>query len=118
MSTQEDKNALLLEVKRDLEFYKEAIQTVSEEIMTNDISKYPVFIAHTTEVALGRKILDAEELEGKWDISASLLEEFVAKSLISDEKLKDFKEAFKNPKTHMCVFLAHQNGGNFIFYPY
>lgn len=118
MSSKEDNSALLLEVKRDLEFYKEAIQTVAEEIMENDISKYPLFIAHKAEIALGRKILDAEELEAKWDISASLLEEFVAKGLVDQEKLPAFKEAFKDPKTYMCVFLAYESGGNFIFYPY
>jgi len=114
----EDKNAMLLELKRDLEFYKEAIQTVADEILNNDVSKYPVFIAHKTEVAMGRKILDAEELEAKWDISASLLEEFVAKGLILEDKLEDFKQAYKDPAQNMCVFVASENSGNFIFFPY
>jgi len=113
-----DKNALLMELKRDLEFYKEAIQTVAREVINNEVSKYPVFIAHKNEVALGRKILDAEELEAKWDISASLLEEFVAKGIIVDEKLDNFKQAFKDPEHHMCVFVAAEESGNFIFFPY
>jgi len=114
----QDKNALLLELKRDLEFYKEAIQTVALEIIENDVSKYPVFIAHKSPVDLGRKILDAEELEAKWDISASLLEEFVAKGLILEDKISDFTKAFKSPKTHMCVFMASEQTGSFVFFPY
>ncbi|MBI1184361.1 hypothetical protein GC194_08825 [bacterium] len=114
----DQKNELLLELKRDLEFYKEAIQTIAYEIIDNDVSKYPVFVAHKTEVDLGRKILDAEELEAKWDINASILEEFVAKGLIPEEKTKSFTAAFKNPKTHMCVFVADERSGNFVFFPY
>ena len=113
-----EKNELLLELKKDLEFYKDAIKTVSEEIVSNDVSFFPVFVAHKGEIDLGRKILDAEELEAKWDISASLLEEFVAKELVNEDKIDDFKQAFKDPKTHMCVFAAHKEFGNFIFLPY
>lgn len=115
---EQDKNALLLELKVDLEFYKDAIKTVSEEIVKADVSFFPIFIAHKTEIDLGRKILDAEELEAKWDISASLLEEFVAKGFFEEEKLEDFKNAFKDPKTHMCVFAADEKSGHFIFLPY
>ena len=113
-----ENNDILLDVKKDLEFYKDAIQTISKEIIDNEVSKYPVFIAHKEVVDLGRPILDAQEFEANWNISASLLEEFVAKDLITDEKLDQFKNAFKNPQTHCCVFVADKLSGNFLFYPF
>ncbi|MCB0737416.1 MAG: hypothetical protein KDC92_07875 [Bacteroidetes bacterium] len=113
-----DNSAQLFEIKRDLEFFKEAIQTVSDEILDNEVSNYPIFVAHKGPVELGRLILPAEQYESKWSISASLLEEFVNKGLIKDERLEDFKRAFKDPKSQMCVFAAGEGLSNFLFFPY
>ena len=113
-----EKEAKLLELKQDLEFYKDAIKTIANEIIDNEVSHFPVFIAHKEPIELGRKVLDAEEFEAKWDISASLLEEFVAKGLVEEDKLDEFKAAFKDAKIHMCVFAADTEIGNFIFLPY
>ena len=117
MSTEQN-NPQLFEVKRDLEFFKEAIQTVANEILQNEVSSYPIFVAHKQPVALGRLVLPAEQYESKWSISASLLEEFVNKDLITEEKLEDFKTAFKDPKSQMCVFVVGEELNNFVFYPY
>lgn len=114
----EEQSAQLLDVKRDLDFFKEAIKTVADEILKNDVSKYPIFVAHKEEVSLGRLVLPAEQYESKWSISASLLEEFVNKGLIADEKLDEFQTAFKDPESQMCVFVTGEGLNNFLFYPY
>lgn len=116
--TEEKHKAELLELKQDLDFYREAIQEVASEVMKQDVSKYPIFIAHKEPINLGRPILKAEEFEAKWDISASLLEEFVAKDIIKENKVNDFREIFKDPEDHMCVFAVSRTGGQFVFFPY
>jgi hypothetical protein len=108
----------LLELKVDLEYYKETLQAIAQEVIKFEVSKYPVFVAHKEEIDLGSKVLDAEEWEAKWDISASHLEEFVAKGLIESEKIDAFKKAYKDPHTHMCVFAFMGESGHFVFLPY
>ena len=109
---------VLLSARQDLKFYKEAIQEVSKEIISNDVSRYPIFILHKKPVNLGRLILEAEAFEAKWNVSASLLEEFVAKELILNDKLKEFQNAFKDPEEYLCAFIAADGAGHFVFLPY
>lgn len=118
MNNKQEKEALLLELKRDLDFYKEAIKTVAEEVLKNDVSHYPIFIAHKEPINLGRQILSAEEHEAKWDISASVAEEFITKGIVKEDKTEEFKQIYKDPESHMCVFVADKSLSNFVFFPY
>ena len=87
----------LVSLKKDLDFYKEAIKEVSEEIISEGLSEYPVFIAHQHEVSLGELILDKKELGTSWSIHASTLEEFVERGVIGEERKARFIKHYKNP---------------------
>lgn len=118
MSELEDHSKTLFEVKRDLAFLKDYIKTIATEVLDQDISKYPLFIAHKEPIELGRLALASAQFETKWNISASLLEELVNKSLINDEKLDEFKMAYKDPYVYMCVMVVGEGLQHFLFYPY
>ncbi len=70
---------LLNSLKADMILYKAAIKEVADDIIKEGFSKYPVFVAHQHEVALGEVILDRDDLNTQWTINATALEELVEK---------------------------------------
>lgn len=109
---------LLSALKPDLEFYSDSIQEVALDIVKNDISKYPIFIAHMGKLGIGELILNKDELNTNWNIQASNLEEFIQLKIVGEEKVADFKKSYKDPSTQMCVFLFTQEGASFLYFPY
>ncbi len=112
------KESPLINLKKDLEFYKETLREVGVEIMVEGLSAYPIFVAHQHEVALGEMILDRNELGTNWSIQASTLEEFVEKGIIQHSKKEMFIQSFKPADDFMCVFAIVPEGANFVYYPY
>lgn len=118
MMTKKPSHPLLDTLKSDLRFYNDALKEVSADIITEDISKYPVFVAHRHRVKLGEMILDKDELERQWSINATTLEDLVIAGVVQPDKVQLFKETYKDPKRFMCIFLVWEKGGNFIWVPY
>ncbi len=87
-----------------------------DSIIDQEVSKYPIFVAHQHEVEIGISILD-EDKSGKWKVHASTLEEFVSKQIIEVDKVDSFKTIYKSPKSHCCVFVLSELGAKFIFLP-
>lgn len=108
----------LKSLKKDLDFYRASIQEVAADIIAEGLSEYPIFVAHQHEVNLGEVILDKEELGTEWTIAASTLAEFVQRGVIKDALKARFIKNYKNPNTHMCLFVVVPEGANFVFYPY
>lgn len=108
----------LKELEQNLKIYKESIREISLEILNHKVSKYPIFIASKEATALGRMIIDKEELALEWSIFASTLEEFVAKKVVLQDKLDVFRKNYKNPETHVCIFAVLGDDASFIFTPY
>lgn len=109
---------LLESLKKDLEFYNDSIKEVALEILDNDISKFPIFIAHQADIQLGEPLLDRNVYGTFWNIRVSIVQEFIKKKLINPKKSEDFRAVYKDPRKYMCVFLISEKGGNFIFHPY
>jgi hypothetical protein len=110
--------AELQELNQNLNIYKESIREISEEIIDNQVSKYPVFIASREETNLGKQIIDKEELALEWSINASTLEEFVRRKIVLENKLEAFKKSYKDPKNFLCVFALLTENAGFIYLPY
>ena len=110
--------AELQELNQNLNIYKESIREISEEIIDNQVSKYPVFIASREETNLGKQIIDKEELALEWSINASTLEEFVRRKIVLENKLDAFKKSYKDPRKFLCVFALLTENAGFIYLPY
>lgn len=115
---QKNKPSPLLSLKKDLDFYKEAIHEVASDIIAEGLSDYPIFIAHQHEVNIGEVILDRAELGTNWTIQAATLDEFVARNIIELDRKARFIKHYKDPKSFMCLFVVVPEGANFVFYPY
>ncbi len=105
-------------LEQDLKFYNDAIKEVANEVLNNNLSEYPVFIAHEIPISIGELILDKQDFERTWSISAITLEELVEAQVIESDKQDEFKKIYKDPQQYICIFLISEKGGNFVFFPY
>ncbi len=112
------KRSPLESLEVDLKFLSESIKEIAVEIMVEGLSKYPIFIAHQHEVALGEVIFDRHEMNTEWTIQASTLEEFMERGVIKKELEERFIDNYKKPDRFMCVFVVVPDGANFVFFPY
>lgn len=108
----------LQSLKVDLDFYKEAVREVSTELLAEQYTQFPIFLAHQHEVSVGEVILDRTELGTEWTIQASSLEEFLEVGIIKEDKKDKFIQKFKDPEKYMCLFVVVPEGANFVFYPF
>lgn len=113
-----DKNkTALLALENDLKKYRPMFKNASDAIIEQDVSNYPIFVAHHDNPILGISLLDYGESKTNWSFTASTLEEFAAKQIVEMSKVEDFKKIYKNPKQFICVFILDEDLGQFIFYP-
>ena len=63
------------------------------------------------------KLIEQDDEKFIWSINISSLEEFVAKQVISSEKLEEFKKVYKSPDDHLCIFVISELGAAFIYLP-
>lgn len=109
---------LLKNLEQNLNIYKESIREIADEILDGEVTKYPIFLASRDEVSVGKMIIDKEELALDWSIYASTLEEFVRRGLVKEEKLNDFRKAWKDPRQYFCIFALLDGTAGFIYVPY
>ena len=115
LSTQKD---LLTNLEQNLAIYKESIREEALEILQSGVSRYPIFVASREAVTIGKMIVDKEDLALEWSIYASTLEEFVRRKMVLEEKLDDFRKAWKDPKAFFCIFALLDQTASFIYVPY
>ena len=118
MSEERPNHPIIDSLEQDLSYFQGAIKEVAYEILDNDLSKYPIFIAHELPLTIGELILDKDDFSTSWSFSATTMEELLENQVIQPDKEEEFKNIYKDPRKNICVFLISEKGGNFIFYPY
>ena len=104
-------------LEKELQPCKKTMQAAATVIQEQDVSDYPVFVIHQNIVDIGINIVNKETDKATWSVNASTLEEFVAKQIITLEKLEDFKRLYKSHGDELCLFVLSELGANFIFLP-
>lgn len=105
-------------LENELDTYRKLMTQAAEVILDQDVSKYPILVAHQQELELGMPIFKREENAGsKWSIHASSLEEFVSKQIVYPDKIEEFKSNYKSIDSSVCVFVLSEMGAEFIFLP-
>ncbi len=118
MFSEEQFQKLLDALKEDLRFFSPQLREVSQDIVSEGFSKYPVFVATEHEVALGELIFPKAEYARDFNIYASTLEELIEKKLILPDKKAEFTSTYKDARKFMCVLLLTSQTASFIFVPY
>ena len=79
--TEEERDEVLTKLHEDLDVSKNLLWTVKEQVQKNDISNYPIFVATTEILDLGKLVIDKNQLGINWFFFASHLEEFAVKQI-------------------------------------
>ena len=99
-----------------LQDFNPILTKAADIIVTEDVSRYPIFILNMNEINIGIPLLSKEEVKSsQWNIFASTLEEFYVKKMIEADKIDDFKKTYQSPDTHLCVLIVTPQNANFIF---
>lgn len=103
-------------IEEVLQEFKPILIKAADIIVTEDVSRYPIFIINMDEINIGIPLLSNEEAQSsEWNIHASTLEEFYVKKMIEADKIDDFKKTYQSPDTHLCVLIVTPQNANFIF---
>ncbi len=105
------------QLEQELQPYMQMMANASDTVIDEEVSSYPIFVVHQDELELGIPLKESTEFDGDWAIHASTLEEFVARQLIQNEKVADFKTIYKTPSNHLCLFVIRKSGATFVFLP-
>lgn len=114
MSTAEQ----FLKLQEELLSYRLVISMASRRMLDEEVTRYPIFVAHQQEVEIGVVLISHDNDTHKWSIHASTLEEFNVKGLVPDDKIHDFIKVYKNPEDFYCVFVISELGAQFAFLPF
>ncbi len=111
---------LIENVQLSIREFEDRLKMIAQLILDQKISEYPIFIAHKEpQLIIGRPFIDAEQEESDWSFNVSHLEDFANKGLIEPDRIRPFKQAYKNPRQFLCLFIISGNkDGGFAFYPY
>jgi|APTNR8051073442_1049403.scaffolds.fasta_scaffold31028_2 hypothetical protein len=109
---------LLRQLGDDLHACREYLRQVSSAMRKGEVSKYPIFVAHSDDVDLGVPIIHKAEMDLNWNFSASHLEDFVNRKIVLETKVEEFKKAYRDPAQFMCIFLMNNDTGHFVFIPF
>ncbi len=102
-----------IQLEKSLQGYKTLLSKASDSILDQEVSNYPIFVLHKSEIDLGISL--GSNLPGEWLVNASTLEELVARKVIQEKRLKDFKEIYKDPRKELCLFVVEEIGATFVF---
>ena len=105
------------QLRQELEPFVKMMGKASDTIITQEVSSYPIFVLHRSEIELGILLKEYEGTLTDWGINASTLEEFVAKQIIQNDKVDDFKKIYKPADSHLCLFVISKDGATFVFLP-
>ncbi len=95
------------------------LKVASQRLLGTKATQHPIFIAHTDgKISYGIEIIDGDEHDLKWSIRLATLEDFIDWQFIPKDRTEFFKETYKSPVDFACIFLASQDMGKFIFYPF
>jgi len=108
---------VLKEIEREVRQFVPLLNKAADAVLDQEISNYPIFIVHQGELEIGISVIDPKTMQSNWAINISILEEFAAKQLIQDARIESFREIYKDPETHLCLFILSEIGANFIFIP-
>lgn len=94
------------------------IKEAAYQIRKREISDYPIFPICKEQAKIGKMIIEKSEAEISWNINFSMLEEFIQRQLITEDKIAEFQNTYKDPDEFCCLFVIEPDFVNFVYIPY
>lgn len=105
-------------ITQDFVKVSDNLKEASYQIRSRKFSKHPIFALSKDEISIGQLLIKKNELENKWNYSASYLDEFVQRDLVQAKNKDIFEAAYKNPDEFCCLFVVDKEFTKFMFIPY
>lgn len=105
-------------ISRDFVKVADTIKEASYQIRKRGFSEYPIFPICKENQPIGQLLLDQHLAELEWNYYASFLDEFVQRGLVDEDKVDEFKTAYKDPDEYCCLFVVDKTFTNFVYIPY
>ncbi len=109
------KAEILAQLEKEFSPMKAILGQAADTILNENVSNYPIFVAHKQHLEIGIPLLSDEDKNQEWSVNASTLEEFVAKKIVLPEKIDEFKKIYKPVGEYVCLFVLSELGATFIF---
>lgn len=115
----DDSLELLLEsLRNDISLVGHSLRDIARRVIEEGISEYPIFVAAQDWMPIGKPLFDRESVQLNWYFFASLLEEFVSKGLIPEQRVPEFRRTYGDPEHKACIFLVTPEDARFVFVAY
>lgn len=105
-------------ISQDFVKISDTLKEASYQIRKRGFSEYPIFPVCKIEQPVGQLLIDTKTNDTLWNYSASFLDEFVQRELVTKDKEDAFKEIYKDPDEFCCLFIVDEDFTNFLFIPY
>lgn len=111
---------LLEQVAYHLQLHGKTLQDLALQLLSDEVTRFPVFVFSQSPVALGESIPDLSEAQHGWYMKIVTTEQLIEKGVIPLEKAKHFVASFKSPQDYICLLLIPHapQSPQFIFAPY
>ena len=96
----------------------DTIKEASYQVRKRGFSDYPIFPIAKTEIPVGKLLFKKEEMNTEWNYYITYLDEFVQRKIVNEDKVDQFKAAYKDPDEFCCLFVVDKEFTNFLFVPY
>lgn len=94
------------------------LKEIARQVIQEDISEYPVFIASQTWIDIGKPVFDRDLVQLNWFFYASILEDFIKRKIVLPSNLLQFKRTYGDPMLKACIFVITEEEAGFVFVPY
>lgn len=113
-------NETLKMLQNDFVVCRNYLRKVSETMLAEKITNYPVFAAipENADIDAGIPVLRKEELGTNFTFNASHLEDLANREIISADKRAVFIENYKDPNVFCCILMIDAEHSGFVFIPY
>jgi hypothetical protein len=115
-----EKQVKLRMLEADIKNFGDEFKIAAATIVNENISNYPIFVAHQYSATLGIPLLSQEESNSNWSFNATTLEELATKTIIAGDKIDNFRALYKSKSNeeYVCIFVLEEESAEFVFYPY
>lgn len=109
------KNILFKQVENRIKQFKSICTKATQTVIEEDVSLYPVLVAHRPDVILGIPLLSAAQINDDFALRISTLEELVTKQVVSTEHLAPFQKLYRQHSKRFCVLVIDDQSADFVF---
>ena len=96
----------------------DVLKDASYQIRSRKFSDYPIFPISKEIQPIGKIFIGKAEKNLDWNYFITYLDEFLQRTLIGEEAVEDFKNAYKDPDEFCCLFVMDGAFTRFVFIPY